>query len=141
VAVSASIREILEEISDKLARLPGVVAYAWDKSKITTTPAALVGLPDRTRYRTSYSRTGKRLTITAIVLVGKADDRAAQNNLLPFMENSGPMSVFTTLDSEFTDYVTCDDVTVVECEPDVFINAGVHYLGAEFTIDVTATGA
>lgn len=139
--MSASIRNILDEITDKLAALPGMVSYAWDKSKITTTPAALVGLPDRTQYRTSYSRKGKKLTVTAIVLVGKANERAAQNNLLPFMENDGPLSVFLTLDSEFTDYVTCDDVTVVECEPDVFINAGVHYLGAEFTIDVTATGA
>lgn len=138
--MSATIRSILDEITDKMSALPGVVAYAWDKSKITTTPAVLVGLPDRAQYRTSYSRRGKRLTVTVIVLVGKADDRAAQNNLLPFMENAGPMSVFLTLDSEFTDYTTCDDVTVVECEPDVFINSGIHYLGAEFTIDVTATG-
>ncbi len=139
--MSGVIRAVLDEIAGKMAAIPGVVAYAWDKSKITTTPAVLVGLPDRTQYRTQYSRRGQKLTVTLIVLVGKANDRSAQNNLLPFMENSGPLSVFGAVDSEFTTYTTCDDVTVVECEPDVYINAGTHYLGAEFTIDVTATGA
>lgn len=139
--MSSTIQEILDEITGKMSALAGVVAYAWDKGKITTTPAVLVGLPDRTQYRTAYSRRGKKLTVTLVVLVGKANERAAQKNLLPFIENSGERSVFKVLDSEFTTYTTCDDVTVVECEPDIWINAGTHYLGAEFTIDVTATGA
>jgi len=137
----STIETILAEISGKVAAVPGVVAYAWDADKISTTPAVLIGMPDRTQYRTSYSRNGKKLTVTLVVLVGKANARAAHKNLLSFMENSGERSIFRLVDSEFTIYTTCDDVTVVDSEPDVWINAGNSYLGAEFTIDVTATGA
>lgn len=137
----STIQSILDEIQGKVSAVDGVVAYAWDVPKITTTPAVLVGLPGRTQYRTSYSRNGKKLTVSMVVLVGKANARAAHKNLLEFMENSGERSVFKLVDSEFTNYTTCDDVTVVDSEPDIWINAGVQYLGAEFTIDVTATGA
>lgn len=139
--MSHDIQSILDEISGKMAALDGVVAYAWDAKRIATTPCVMVGLPDRTRYRTSYSRNGKKLTVTMVVLVSEANARAAHKKLLPFLENSGERSVFRVVDSEFTDYETCDDVTVVEAEPDYWINNGVQYLGAEFQIDVTATGA
>lgn len=139
--MSATIVDILDEIAAKVRAVPGVVSYEWDVERIATVPAVLVGLPDRAQYRTSYSRRGKKLTISLVVLVSKSNARAAQKKLLPFMENSGPQSVFLLVDSEFTTYATCDDVTVVECTPDIWINAGVPYLGAEFIIDVTATGA
>jgi hypothetical protein len=138
--VSATIASILAEITDKVKALPGVVAYEWDNDRIATVPAALVGLPDRTQYRLAYSKYGKKLTVSLVVLVSKANARAAQKTLLPFIESSGDRSIFRVVDSEFTHYSTCDDVTVVECEPDIWINAGVPYLGAEFTLDVTATG-
>jgi hypothetical protein len=139
--VSSDIESILDEISGKMAALSGVVAYAWDKGNITTTPAVLVGLPDRVGYRTTYSRKGKSLAITLVVLVGKSNERAAHKNLLPFLENSGERSVFRVIDSAFTTYTTCDDVTVLDGEPGIWVSAGTQYLGAEFTINVTATGA
>lgn len=139
--MSYDIQAIIEEIAAKVSAVDGVVAYGWDAERIATTPAVLVGLPERVGYRTTYSRRGKKITLTLVVLVGKANARAAHKKLLAFMENSGDRSVFRLVDSEFTDYTTCDEVTVVDAEPDYWINAGVQYLGAEFTLDVIATGA
>lgn len=139
--MSAAIEEILSEISGKMAALDGVVSYSWDADRIATVPAVLIGLPRRTQYRTSYGARGKTLTVTMVVLVSRASARGAHLKLVPFLENSGPRSVYRTVDSAFTAYTTCDDVTVVEAdEPEVWINNGVQYLGVEFTIDVTATG-
>lgn len=137
----SSIEEIIEEIAGKMAALDGVVAYPWDVKRIATVPAVLVGLPERVGYRTAYSRKGKKVTLSLVVLVSNVDARSAHKKLSAFIDNSGERSVFKVVDSEFTTYTTCDDVTVVDSEPDIWINAGNQYLGAEFTIDVTATGA
>lgn len=139
--MSATIEEILDEIAGKMAALSGVTAYAWDADRISSTPAVMVGLPERTQYRLSYSPKGKKFTVTLVVLVGKASARGAHKKLLPFIENTGDRSVFRTVDSAFTTYEHCDDVTVVDSESDIWINNAVQFLGAEFTIDVTATGA
>lgn len=138
--MSSDIQSILDEISGKMSALDGVVSYPWDVPRVATTPAVLVGIPERVQYRTAYSRKGKKLTVTLVVLVAKANDRAANKRLNEFIDNAGVRSVFRNVDSEFTAYTTCDDVTVVESEPDIFVNAGTSYLGAEFQIDVTATG-
>lgn len=139
--MSSTIEEIIAEISGKMNALDGVVSYSWDSDRISTVPAVLVGLPRRTQYRTAYSRRGKKFTISMVVLVSRANARSAHLKLVEFLENSGARSVFRTVDSEFTTYTTCDDVTVVEAdEPEIWINNGVQYLGVEFTIDVTATG-
>lgn len=134
------IQDIINEITAKLKEIPDSVAYEWDVERVATTPAILVGVPERVEYRTSYGR-GKKITITAVVLIGKANARAAAKKLLKFVDNTGPESVFRMIDSQYTDYTTCDDVTVVQAEPDIFVNAGISYLGAEFSIDVTSTGA
>lgn len=132
---------IINEITAKMKAVDGVVAYEWDTKRIATTPAVLVGLPDRVQYRSSYNPRSRKLTLTMVVLVGDANARSSNKKLMEFIENDGERSVFRLVDSQFTDYTTCDDVTVVDCEPDVWLNAGNPYLGAEFTIDVTATGA
>lgn len=137
----STVQEIIDEITEKLKAIPDSVAYAWDVPRIATTPAILVGLPERVSYRTAYNGRGKKISLTATVLVGMANARASQKNLLELMESTGAQSLFRLVDSQFTTYTTCDDVTVVDCEPDVFRNAGNDYLGAEFSIDVTATGA
>ena len=139
--MSVLIEDILNEIAAKVRAVDGAVAYEWDNDRIATVPAVLVGLPDRVMYRTVYGPRSKKLTVSLVVLVSRANARSAQKTLLPFIENEGDRSVFRLVDSAFTTYTMCDDVTVVECEPDVWINAGVSYLGAEFTLAVTATGA
>ncbi len=137
----STIQEIIDEITEKLKAIPDSVAYAWDVPRIATTPAVLVGLPERVGYRTAYNGRGKTINLTVVVLVGMANARSSQKNLLKLMETTGAQSLFRLADSQFTSYTTCDDVTVVDCEPDVFRNAGNDYLGAEFSINVTATGA
>lgn len=135
-----TIQAIIEEITGKLSALDSVVAYEWDVKRIASVPAALVGLPERVEYRTTYGR-GKKIRVTAVVLVGDANARASAKALMEFIETSGERSIFRAVDSQYTAYTTCDDVTVVDCEPDHFRVAGNEYLGAEFAIDVTATGA
>lgn len=137
---SKHIRAIIDEIASKASAPTGVVSYAWDAKRIATVPAVLVGLPEKTTYRTSYSRTGKKIELSLVVLVAEANARSAQNTLLDFLEMDGERSVFRLVDSAFTTYTSCDDVTVVDSEPNYWTAAGVKYLGAEFTIDVTATG-
>lgn len=136
-----TIQASLEEITGKISAMAGVVAYEWDVKRIATTPAVVVGLPERVEYRTAYSGRGKKIRITATLLVGDANARASAKTLTEFIETDGERSFFRAVDSQFTSYTTCDDVTVLSCEPDQFIVAGNTYLGAEFEIDVTATGA
>ncbi|HSL51985.1 MAG TPA: hypothetical protein VK878_23185 [Candidatus Deferrimicrobiaceae bacterium] len=132
---------IIDEVTAKLKALPGAVAYEWDVKRIATTPAFLVGLPDRIAYRTTYNRNSRKLTLTVVVLVGDANTRSSTKKLMDLTEPANPNGFFQLVDSQFVPYSTCDDVTVVDCEPDMWINAGVSYLGAEFTLDIIATGA
>ena len=99
-------------------------------------PQAIV-MPDRIDYDLDMVRGADRFYFTIILLVARADDRAAQNNLDGYI--TGPDSIKAAVEADRTLGGVVDTVRVTQMRNYAAVSVGeVLYLGAEFDVEVIA---
>lgn len=97
-------------------------------------PVAMV-YPDSIEFDLNANRGADTFIFTIFVLVGRADDRAAQNRLDGFV--SGPSSVKNAIESDRTLGGAADTCRVVSMNNYAQITIGdTVYLGVEFQVEV-----
>jgi len=133
-----NLADVMDEIGDRLDMIAGLRVRKHPAGSVTP-PAALVAYPDDITYDETYARGMDRLTLPVVLVVGKASDRAARNELAAFVDGSGSSSVKAVLESGA--YTALDEVRVVKAEFDVVSIAGTDYLAAVFELDITGSGA
>ncbi|MCE7008732.1 hypothetical protein LWC34_38865 [Kibdelosporangium philippinense] len=131
-----NLADVMEALADRARTLiPRSFAYPPDK---ISPPTFLLDLPEAVDYDGTYGRGMDSLRLTALVLVGRAENRASVRNLLPYVDGSGRQSVKALLESGM--YSAMDTVHVSQAELAVYKFAAIDYLGAEFTINITGSG-
>lgn len=136
-----NLKAVREELAARLATIDGLNTYPFRPDKITP-PAAFPDLPDRINYDGTYERGMDSIPIPVNVLVGKLSAQASQEQIADYVAGEGPRSFKATLDSSPSNpYTSCDDVHVKSVEFAVFTIAGVDYLAASFSVDITGNGA
>lgn len=131
-----NITAVRAEIDAKLETIPGLRVFPYSARRIVP-PAASVALPDDYQFDQTYGRGSDSLTIKLIVVVGMADQRAAELELAAYLDGSSGKSIKAALDGDGTAY---DDLTVMSAEPDVVTVNGIEYLAAEFTCKIIGPG-
>jgi hypothetical protein len=133
------LKSVMAEVSGRLDSWQGVHAYPWAVPRIGALPAALVTLPDRIEYDQTFGRGLDRMRdLTVMLLVGRASERAALDNLAAYCDGSGTKSVKARLES-FA-WTTCDVLTVTSVDfPDASVG-DVAYLAAQFHLDIAGHG-
>lgn len=97
-------------------------------------PVAMV-IPESIEFDLNGSRGADTFTFTVFVLVGRADDRTAQNRLDGFV--AGPSSVKTAIESDRTLGGAADTCRVTSMRNYSQVNVGeTVYLGVEFEVEV-----
>jgi hypothetical protein len=130
--------DVMQALADRLDTITGLRVHAHPPDKITP-PAAVVTYPDRVDYDQTYARGMDRLELPVVVLVGKVSARASRDDLARFVDGSGAASVKAVIESGT--YTAFDTVRVTEAVFDIVSMAGVEYLSATFTCDITGSGA
>lgn len=132
-----NVQDVMEELAAKAsAVVPRSFAYPPDK---ISPPTFLIELPEKVDFDGAYDRGMDSLTLPAMMLVGRSSDRSSVKNLLPYLAGSGDQSVKQALESG--PYTAMDTVQVAEAELGFYRFADIEYLGAEFTINITGSGA
>lgn len=135
------VKAVAEELAGKLDAIDGLRAFGYPVAQLPF-PGAIVGLPDEIQFDQTYGRGSDAMTFPVWVMVGRADERAAVLELLPYLDGAGDKSVKTALDNTTTNtYTECDTVTVTTAVPGTYSYNGVDAFGAEFTVQVTGSGA
>ncbi|HEY7822631.1 MAG TPA: hypothetical protein VIG24_07360 [Acidimicrobiia bacterium] len=99
-------------------------------------PVAMV-LPDRIEYDLNANRGADTFVFTVSLLVGRADDRAAQRNIDTYVVGAG--SVKAAIEADRTLGGKADTCRVTEMRNYGQVNIGdVVYLGVEFEVEVVA---
>jgi len=99
-------------------------------------PVAMV-LPDRIEYDLDGSRGADQFFFTVSLLVGRADDRAAQRNIDDYVV--GTNSVKKAIEADRTLGGAADTCRVTEMRNYGQVSVGdVVYLGVEFEVEVVA---
>lgn len=129
--------DVMDEIRDVLATIPGLRAYAFPPDKLAP-PAAVVVMPDEIEYDATYGRGSDRISLGVLVVVGKASSRAARDNLVGYADGAGTKSFKAACNGHA--WTSCDSVRVTSCSFDVVSVAGVDMSAALFELDIIGKG-
>lgn len=131
----ASVSDLRQGLATRLATIPGLRAAATAPD--APRPPQAIVMPDRIDYDLSMARGADRFFFTIILLVSRADDRAAQNNLDAYI--TGPSSIKAAIEGDRTLGGKADTCRVTQMRNYAAVSVGeVLYLGAEFDVEVVA---
>jgi hypothetical protein len=103
------------------------------------TPPMAVVAPQQIEYDLNAARGVNRFTFTVTVFVVKADDRAAQQRVDPFVSPAGPSSVKAALEADRTLGGVVDTLRVTNVSNYSSSDANdVLYLAVDFDVEVYA---
>lgn len=127
---------VMSELSDALDTIDGLrVAIVGEKP---VPPAAYISYPESMDYHGTYGLGQHKMTLQAILIVGRTVDRSTRKALAAYCDSNDTASVKTALESGT--YTSCDVVTVTGVDFDVVRLAAIDYMAAIFTVDVSGSG-
>lgn len=137
----ASVTTIRDALRTRLRTISGLRVPDRPPGEISP-PTAIVRGP-AIDYDSTMSRGSDDFTFTVTLLVSRAWDRAAEDQLDAYLAGSGSSSIKATLEAapaglgeSSVDFVRVASTT----EPDSIPVGDIDYFGVEFTVEVTADG-
>ncbi len=132
----ATISELRTGIATNLATISGLRTSATVPDNIN--PPIAVVMPARIEYDTSFARTGgDEYEFTVLVIVGRVDERSAQNNLDGYCSGSGASSVKAAIERDKTLGGKAFSLRVTSLRNYNQLTVGdTTYLSAEFAVQV-----
>lgn len=135
------IAAVMDEIGNKLKRIPELNVYPWNADSVTT-PAVVVAIPDEFDFTGTYGRGMDSGQISLFVVVGRLDAQSSRDNLAQYLRGSGNYSIVQFVDAgPHNTYQSCSDVTVARAKMIDLNIAGIDYLAAAFTLEFAGPGA
>lgn len=135
------VQAVAEEIAGKAGAISGLRAFAYPVDK-PPLPGAVVALPDDIDYDQTYGRGSDSMTFPLFVFVARTPERAAAKALAAYLSGSGSKSIKAAVDNTTSNtYTSCDTVTVTRAVTGAYTYNAVEVYGAEFTIEVSGSGA
>jgi hypothetical protein len=129
----ASITDLRTGIATNLATITGLRTAATMPDN-PNPPIAIV-VPQSVNYDDTFQRGMQTYQFTVVVIVGRVDERTAQNNLDSFVSSTGPKSIKLAIESDKSLGGKAFDVRVSEMRNYGQLAVGeVTYLSAEFTV-------
>jgi len=134
-----SLANIRTGLKNNLATISGLNAHEKAPASIVVPTAFLI--PGSIEFDETMSRGVDLYTLTVRLLVQRATDQIAQENLDPYLAGSGASSIKAAIESDQTLGGAADwtRVTRVSRYGDID-HAGLGYLGADFTVEVSPDG-
>jgi hypothetical protein len=131
----ASVGELRTALATAMASVPNLRTSATVPD--APRPPVAVVMPDRIVYDLNARRGADTFFFTIMLLVGRADDRAAQNNLDAYLV--GPNSIKAAIEADRTLGGKANTCRVTEMSNYASMPvAETVYLSAQFTVEVTA---
>jgi len=134
----ASISDLRAGIATNLATISGLRTSATVPDSIN--PPIAVVMPNTITYDTSFARTGgDEYEFLVMVIVGRVDERTAQNRLDGYCSGTGASSVKAAIESDKTLGGTAFSLRVTSLRNYNQVTVGdVTYLSGEFVVQVFA---
>jgi hypothetical protein len=129
---------VMNQIGTRLDTIAGLRVHDYQADTITP-PAAMIVMPDEIEFDKTYGRGMDKIMLPMLVVVGKASDRAARDNLAAYASGSGSVSIKAVV--EGGTYTAFDVVRVARAEFDTVRIAGNDYLAALFDLEIFGSGS
>lgn len=133
--MTATITEVKQGLATRLATIPNLRAFAYIPDQLN----APIGYPtlDTIQYHRTMAVAMTEMTFTVSVIVCKADSRAAQSQVDPYVSATGAYSVKAALEGDRTLGGKVDDLIVNSAGGYNIVNAeDGDYLAVDFNVTV-----
>jgi hypothetical protein len=136
----ASLSTIRTGLQTRLATITGLNAY--DRAPGTVTVPAAIVIPGTIEFDETMARGSDLYTFRVRLLVQRATETYAQEDLDAYLAGSGASSVKAAIEGDISLGGVADwtRVTGVPAYGDV-THAGIDYLGADFNVEVNVDGS
>lgn len=131
-----NLRDVRQEVAERLDTIDGLRCFSYPPLKVV--PPAAWTAPESITFDATYGRGSDEIALSIVVVVGKASERSAHDELAAYCDGDGASSVKAVLESGT--YDAFDLVRVVGAEFDVVTIAGVDYLAALFDLAIAGPG-
>jgi hypothetical protein len=129
----ASISDLRTGIANNLATIPGLRTAATVPDN--PNPPIAVVVPQTVTFDDTFQRGMQTYQFTVLVIVGRVDERTAQNNLDTYVSSTGASSIKLAVEKDKTLGGKAFDVRVSEMRNYGQVSVGeVVFLSAEFTV-------
>jgi hypothetical protein len=134
----ASISELRTGLATNLATISGLRTSATVPDSIN--PPIAVVMPSSINYDTAFARTGgDEFEFIVLVIVGRVDERSAQNRLDAYCSGTGASSIKTAIERDKTLGGKAFSLRVTSLRNYNQLTVGdITYLSAEFVVQVYA---
>ena len=133
----ATISQIRTGLATNLAKVSGLRTSSFVPDQVN--PPIAVVIPQRIMFDTAFKRGLDTMEFTIMVIVGRADERTAQNLLDGYCNTTGATSIKTAIESDRTLSGVIQDLRVTELRNIGPVVIGENtYLTAEFIVSVIA---
>lgn len=133
-----NIADVMDELGTALDTITGLRVFPYFAERITP-PAAVVGWPDSYDYDQTLQRGADTVVMPVIVAVGRAQMRAARDQLAQYADGTGTASVKRVVEAHTP--TAYDSARVQSVEFGTVTVAGTELLSATFNIEIIGTGA
>lgn len=113
---------------------------SYDTVPDSPNPPCAVVVPNGITYHAAFLNGKSTYSFTVLVIVGRVDERTAQDRLDGYCTSTGTTSVKAALESDCTLNGSAFDLLVTEMRnyQQLVLSDGVTYLSAEFAVSVIA---
>lgn len=133
----ATMSQIRTGLATNLAKINGLRTSSFVPDQVN--PPIAVVIPARITFDAAFKRGLDTFEFTVMVIVGRADERTAQNLLDGYCNSTGATSVKTAIESDRTLGGVVQDLRVTELRNIGPVVIGENtYLTAEFIVSVIA---
>ena len=129
---------VMDALAGRLRTISGLRVFEWP-SGTASPPTAIVGYPNAIDYDSTYGRGSDTITIPVVVLVGKANERTARDELGSYVDGAGTRPIKAVLESGT--YTVFDSIRVAGADIDVYELGAVKYLAAIFECEIYGSGS
>jgi hypothetical protein len=137
LGVSINVSTVMDGLGVRLATITGLRVFDFVPDSFSP-PAAVVSLPQMVEYDLTMARGADRGSFQVYVLVGKASDRSARDQLAAYIAGTGSSSVKTAIEAGKTLGGAAHSTRVTGASVSVVTTAGSEFLTAIFDVDVVA---
>jgi len=131
----SKLSDLRDGLADRMSTIRGLRTSATVPD--APRPPVAVVMPDRVVYDLNARRGADTFLFTIILLVGRADDRAAQNNLDAYIVGDSSIKAAIEADRTLGGVANTCRVTEMNSYASMIIGETV-YLAANFAVEVTA---
>lgn len=134
-----NLNDVMDECATVLGQVTPHQVLAYPPPTVSP-PSGYIAYPEAVEYDLTYGRGVDRIIgLPWVVIVGKANDRAARNAVSGYAAGSGSQSVKAY--AEAWNWGSCADLTITKCAFEIITIAEIDYLAAVFLADAAGSGA